>query len=114
MWPGSGRCGLIRVHPKVRSCRDACASAVLTGSPHETEVGVERDLPGFVAGFVIATITSPVGVSGAVFLLPVQVSLLGVPNPQVPPTTLLYNVLSGPGALLRYARQRQLRGPLAR
>jgi uncharacterized membrane protein YfcA len=75
---------------------------------------VERDLLGFVAGFVIATITSPVGVSGAVFLLPVQLSVFGVPNPQVTPTNLLYNVLSGPGALFRYARQGQLRGPLAR
>ena len=75
---------------------------------------MERDLLGFVAGFVIATITSPVGVSGAVFLLPVQLSVFGVPNPQVTPTNLLYNVVSGPGALLRYARQSQLRGPLAR
>ena len=55
---------------------------------------MERDLLGFVAGFVIATITSPVGVSGAVFLLPVQLSVFGVPNPQVTPTNLLYNVLS--------------------
>jgi uncharacterized membrane protein YfcA len=75
---------------------------------------LSRDLLGFLAGFVIATITSPVGVSGAVFLLPVQLSLFGVPNPQVTPTNLLFNVLSGPGALLRYARQGQLRGPLAR
>lgn len=75
---------------------------------------MERDLLGFLAGFVIATITSPVGVSGAVFLLPVQLSVFGVPNPQVTPTNLLYNVLSGPGALVRYARQAQLRGPLAR
>lgn len=75
---------------------------------------MQRDLLGFLAGFVIATITSPVGVSGAVFLLPVQLSIFGVPNPQVTPTNLLYNVVSGPGALLRYVRQGQLRGPLAR
>jgi uncharacterized membrane protein YfcA len=75
---------------------------------------VERGLLGFLTGFVIATITSPVGVSGAVFLLPVQLSVFGVPNPQVTPTNLLYNVISGPGALLRYARQGQLHGPLAR
>ena len=75
---------------------------------------MERDLLGFLAGFVISTITSPVGVSGAVFLLPVQLSLFGVPNPQVTPTNLLYNVLSGPGAVFRYARQGQLLGPLAR
>lgn len=73
-----------------------------------------RELAGFLAGFVIATITSPVGVSGAVFLLPVQLSVFGVPNPQVTPTNLLYNVLAGPGALFRYFRQGQLRGPLAR
>jgi uncharacterized protein len=75
---------------------------------------LEQNLLGFIAGLVIATITSPVGVSGAIFLLPVQLSLFGVPNPQVTPTNLLYNVLSGPGALFRYARQGQLRGPLAR
>ena len=72
---------------------------------------MERDLLGFLAGFVIATITSPVGVSGAVFLLPVQLSVFGVPNPQVTPTNLLYNVLSGPGALFRYARQGQFADP---
>lgn len=75
---------------------------------------MERELLGFVAGFVISTITSPVGVSGAVFLLPVQLSVLGVPNRQVTRTNLLYNVLSGPGALFRYALQGQFRGPLAR
>jgi uncharacterized protein len=72
----------------------------------------QRDLAGFVAGFLIATITSPVGVSGAVFLMPVQMSLLGVPSPQVTPTNLLYNLVSGPGALVGYARLRQFRGSL--
>jgi uncharacterized membrane protein YfcA len=73
-----------------------------------------RDVLGFCAGFVISMITSPVGVSGAVFLLPVQLSVFGVPNPQVTPTNLLYNVLAGPGAIVRYARQGQFRGPLFR
>ena len=71
-------------------------------------------LLGFLAGLLISVATAPVGVSGAVFLLPVQLSVFGVPNPQVTPTNLLYNVLSGPGALIRYVRQGQLRGPLAR
>lgn len=66
----------------------------------------------FAAGLVIATVTAPVGVSGAVFLLPVQLTLLGVPNPAVTPTNLLYNVIAGPGALLRYRRSGHLRGPL--
>lgn len=71
-------------------------------------------LLGLVAGTVIATLTAPVGVSGAVFLLPVQMDLLKVPNPAVTPTNLLYNVVSGPGALLRYARQGQRPGELTR
>ena len=63
---------------------------------------VDEALLGLAAGFVLATLTTPVGVSGAVFLLPVQVRLLGVPSPAVTPTNLLYNVVSGPGSLWRY------------
>jgi uncharacterized membrane protein YfcA len=75
---------------------------------------VTHDLVALCAGFVIATVTAPVGVSGAVFLLPVQMNLLGVPNPQLTPTNLLYNVISGPGALVRYLRHRQLDTALTR
>lgn len=53
--------------------------------------------------FLIATITTPVGVSGAVFLVPVQISLLNTPSPSLTPTNLLYNVVATPGALARYA-----------
>jgi uncharacterized membrane protein YfcA len=67
-----------------------------------------------VAGFVISVVTTPVGVSGAVFLLPVQLSVLDVPNPAVTPTNLLFNVVSGPGALLRYRRRGSLASPLTR
>lgn len=69
-------------------------------------------LTGFLAGLVIATLTSPVGVSGAVFLLPVQLTVLGVPNPAVTPTNLLYNVIAGPGPLVRYRSSGHLTGPL--
>lgn len=69
---------------------------------------------GFVAGLVISTVTAPVGVSGAVFLLPVQLDILRVPSPAVTPTNLLFNVVTTPGALLRYRAQGQLGGPLAR
>jgi uncharacterized membrane protein YfcA len=62
--------------------------------------------------FVLALVTRPAGVSGAVLLLPIQVSVLGVPSPAVTPTNLLYNVLSTPGALMRFARERRLRTPL--
>jgi uncharacterized membrane protein YfcA len=68
----------------------------------------------FLSGLVISIVTTPVGVSGAVFLLPVQLSVLNVPNPAVTPTNLLFNVVSGPGALLRYRRRGSLASPLTR
>ncbi|MER5873017.1 sulfite exporter TauE/SafE family protein [Streptomyces sp. NPDC002044] len=71
-------------------------------------------LGGLAAGLLIAVVTAPVGVSGAVFLLPVQLSVFAVPSPAVTPTNLLYNVVAGPGALLRYRRTGALRGPLVR
>ncbi|WP_330262770.1 sulfite exporter TauE/SafE family protein [Streptomyces griseorubiginosus] len=69
---------------------------------------------GLVAGLLIATVTAPVGVSGAVFLLPVQLSVFGVPNPTITPTNLLFNVVAGPGALWRYRLDGALRGDLTR
>lgn len=66
----------------------------------------------FVAGLVVATVTTPVGVSGAVFLLPVQLSVLAVPNPAVTPTNMLFNIVSIPGALARYRQRAPLRSPL--
>ena len=65
---------------------------------------MQRDLIGLVAGFIIATITAPVGVPGPAAR---AAEHLAVPNPQVTPTNLLYNVISGPGALVRYLRRRQ-------
>jgi hypothetical protein len=61
---------------------------------------------------VISVLTAPVGVSGAVFLLPVQLEVLRVPSPQVTPTNLLFNVIAVPGALAQYRRQGQLAGAL--
>ncbi|MFF7203354.1 sulfite exporter TauE/SafE family protein [Streptomyces sp. NPDC008141] len=71
-------------------------------------------LGGLVAGLAIAALTAPVGVSGAVFLLPVQLSVFAVPNPAVTPTNLLYNVVAGPGALWRHRTAGTLGGPLTR
>ena len=66
-----------------------------------------------VAAFVVSAVATPVGISGAVLLLPFQVSVLGTPSPAVTPTNLLYNVVSTPGALYRYRRQHQTGGRLA-
>ena len=65
------------------------------------------------AAYLIATVTTPAGISGAVLLLPFQVSVLGTPSPSVTPTNLLYNIIATPGALYRYWRQGQTGGRLA-
>jgi uncharacterized protein len=64
------------------------------------------------AAFAIAVLATPAGISGAVLLLPFQVSVLGTPSPAVTPTNLLYNVVAAPGALYRYWRQGQTGGRL--
>lgn len=66
-----------------------------------------------VAAYLIAVVTTPAGISGAVLLLPFQVRVLGTPSPSVTPTNLLYNVVATPGALYRYWRQGQTGGRLA-
>src|SRR5437667_8011482 len=66
-----------------------------------------------VAAYAIAVLATPAGISGAVLLLPFQVSVLGTPSPAVTPTNLLYNVVATPGALYRYWRQGQTGGRLA-
>ena len=66
------------------------------------------------AAFIISAIATPAGISGAVLLLPFQVSVLGTPSPAVTPTNLLYNVVSTPSALYRVpaaAPDRRAAGP---
>jgi uncharacterized membrane protein YfcA len=75
---------------------------------------LDEVLLGALIAFCFATLCTPVGVSGAVFLVPVQVSLLDTPSPALTPTNLLYNLIAIPGALLRFHRQGRLRGPLLR
>jgi uncharacterized membrane protein YfcA len=65
------------------------------------------------AAFAVSAVATPAGISGAVLLLPFQVSVLGTPSPAVTPTNLLYNVVSTPGALYQYRRQHQTGGRLA-
>ena len=69
---------------------------------------------GGLCAFLLALITTPAGVSGAVLLLPVQLSVLHVPSPAVTPTNLLFNVASVPGGLLRFWQERRLLSPLTR
>lgn len=76
--------------------------------------GADLYVVAFAAALAVSTVASPAGVSGAVLLLPFQVSVLGTPSPSVTPTNLLYNVVATPGALYRYWRQEQTGGGLTR
>lgn len=69
---------------------------------------------GAAVAFCLAALTTPVGVSGAVFLVPFQISVVHTPSPAVTPTNLLFNLIAIPGALLRFHRERRLGGPLTR
>lgn len=95
--------------PRFRSTRGV--EVAVAGDSAEVNVAA-TGLLSFVAGLAVATVTAPVGVSGAVFLLPIQLSVLEVPNPAVTPTNLLFNIVSIPGALARYRRRAPLRSPL--
>jgi hypothetical protein len=61
-----------------------------------------------LCAFLLALVTTPAGVSGAVLLLPIQLSILHVPSPAVTPTNLLFNVAAVPGGLLRFWHERRL------
>ncbi|PPJ27843.1 hypothetical protein C5E45_16275 [Nocardia nova] len=95
--------------PHIREARCAIWGGCRDGSADGTGCG-----GGVAVGLTVAVLTTPVGVSGAVFLLPVQISVLGVPSPAVTPTNLLFNVVSIPGALVRFRRRGSLRSPLTR
>ena len=69
-------------------------------------------LPGLVA-FLIASLTSTGGVTGAFILLPFQVSILGYTTPGASPTNLLYNIIAIPSGVWRYHRDRRMVWPLA-
>jgi uncharacterized protein len=67
---------------------------------------------GAACAFLLTLITTPAGVSGAVLLLPIQLSILHVPSPAATPTNLLFNIAAVPGGLLRFWHERRLLNPL--
>jgi uncharacterized membrane protein YfcA len=67
---------------------------------------------GALCAFLLTLVTTPAGVSGAVLLLPIQLSVLHVPSPAVTPTNLLFNVTAVPGGLLRFWHERRLSNSL--
>jgi hypothetical protein len=69
-------------------------------------------LPTLVA-FVLATITSSAGVTGAFLLLPFQMSVLGYTAPGVSATNLLYNIFAIPLGVNQYQREKRMVWSLA-
>ena len=66
-----------------------------------------------LVSFVIASLVTSAGVSGAFLLLPFQMSVLGYTAPGVSPTNLIYNIVAIPGGVYRYIRERRMMWPLA-
>ena len=52
------------------------------------------------------------GISGAVLLLPFQMSVLGFTSPAVSPTNLVFNIIAIPSGIYRYAREGRMIRPL--
>ncbi len=64
--------------------------------------GVEVALwvPPLVA-FVVSYFSSMAGISGAILLLPFQISVLGFVSPAVSPTNLVFNIVAIPSGVYR-------------
>jgi len=68
-------------------------------------------LPPLVA-FVVSTLTSMAGVSGAFILLPFQMSILGFTSPAVSSTNFVYNIVAIPSGVYRYFKEGRMAWPL--
>lgn len=69
-------------------------------------------IPPLVA-FGISLLTSSGGISGAVLLLPYQMSYLGYVNPSVSATNHFFNMVAIPSGVYRYCREGRMIWPLA-
>jgi len=62
--------------------------------------------------FVISSLTSMAGVSGAFLLLPFQISILGFTGPAVSSTNLVYNIVAIPSGVYRYYHEKRMVWPI--
>lgn len=65
-----------------------------------------------VVAFLVSTLTSMGGVSGAFLLLPFQVSMLRFTSPSVSATNFVYNIVAIPSGVYRYIREGRMAWPL--
>lgn len=64
-------------------------------------------IPPLIA-MLVSSISAPAGITGAFLLLPFQVSVLHFNSPAVSPTNLIYNIISAPGGLYRYIKEKRM------
>lgn len=62
--------------------------------------------------FVVSSLTSMVGVSGAFILLPLQMSVHGFTSPAVSSTNFVFNIVAIPSGVYRYFRESRMAWPL--
>ncbi|HZK86047.1 MAG TPA: sulfite exporter TauE/SafE family protein [Desulfosporosinus sp.] len=68
-------------------------------------------IPPLVA-FLVSSLTSSAGVSGAFLLMPFQMSVLNFTSPAVSPTNMIFNIVAIPGALYSYIKEGRMAWPL--
>src|SRR5512136_2856131 len=68
-------------------------------------------VPPLVA-FLVSTLTSMGGISGAFLLLPFQVSILHFTSPAVSATNFLYNIVAIPSGVYRFIKEGRMAWPL--
>ncbi len=68
-------------------------------------------IPPLVA-MIVSSISASAGITGAFLLLPFQVSILHFNSPAVSPTNLIYNIISAPGGLYRFIKEKRMTWPL--
>lgn len=76
------------------------------------DIFINPFLPPLIA-FLISTLASIGGVSGAFILLPFQMSFLGFNTPSVSATNHLFNIVGIPGGVYRYYKEGRMLLPLA-
>ena len=65
-----------------------------------------------LVSFLISSLTSTGGLSGAFLLLPFQMSVLGFTSPAVSATNLMYNIVAIPSGVARFYKEKRLVWPL--
>ncbi len=74
-------------------------------------VHVSPFIPPTVA-FLISTLSTGAGISGAFLILPFMVSVLGYTSPGATPTNFIANLVASPGGMVRFIKERRMNWPL--